>query len=178
MIHIPAAEISQLLIKLSKNPSFLRVGRILMFALVVLSAIGLAGTWKEGLEPWMPGCTVPTWGCYSGPPLSVFEYVDQLGATRLLLVLPWINLFCALLLLFMPPRTYLLLLMASLFSFFLPSLGGDPSPYTNVATGDGGWLHLLSTLFLVLFSFSLAIAEQVGSVNKKRSWQEDWGLKD
>lgn len=178
MIHIPTAEISQILIKLSKNPSFLRNGRILMLTFVVLSAVGLAGVWAEGLESWMPGCTIPTWGCYMGPPLSLVDYVDQLGATKLLILLPLIDLISALLLLFMPPRTYLTLFLASLLSFLLPMLGGGPSPHTNVTTGDGQWLHVLSTLFIVLFAFSLAIAEQAGSINKQKSWQEDWGLKE
>jgi|RhiMetdeSRZDD1v2_1073273.scaffolds.fasta_scaffold31840_9 hypothetical protein len=178
MIHIPAAEIGQLLIKLSKNPSFLHVGRILMISLVALSAIGCAGIWVEGSEPWMPGCTIPKWGCYVGPPLSLLEYIDQLGATKYLLLLPIIDFLSAIILLFQPRRTYLMLLLMSFVAFFLPMLGGDPHPYTNVASGDGYWLHIIAAMLMFLLSFSLAIAEQSGAINKKTSWEQDWGLKD
>ena len=178
MIHIPAAEIGQLLIKLSKNPSFLRIGRILMISLVALSAIGCTGIWVQSSEPWMPGCTIPKWGCYMGPPLTLLEYIEQLGATQYLLLLPIINLFSAMLLLFQPPRTYLMLMLMSFVAFFMPMLSGDPHPYTNTLSGNGYWLHIISAMLLFLFSFSLAIAEQSGAINKKTSWEQDWGLKE
>jgi len=178
MIHIPTPEITRFLLWLSRNKTFLKISRIMMLALVALSSIGCAGVWAKGLEPWMPGCTVPAWGCYMGPPLSLVEYIDQLGATKYLLILPLINIFCAILLLFQPPRTYLMLMLMGLVSFFLPMISGDPQPYTNVLSGDGYWLHTISSMLLALLSFSLAIAEQSGTINKKTSWEEDWGLKN
>jgi hypothetical protein len=178
MIPIPTVEITRFLIALSKNPKFLRIGRILMLIFVALSAIGCSGVWAKGLEAWMPGCTVPTWGCYSGPPLSMTEYIDQLAATRYLLLLPLLDLIFAMLILFQPPRTYLMLMPAGIFSFFLPMLGGYPHPYTNVDSGSGQTLHIIATLLLSLLSLSLAIAEQAGNLNKRKSWQEEWGLKN
>ena len=176
MIHIPAAEITYLLMQLSKNPTFLRIGRISMLSLVVLSSIGCSGIWVKGSDPWMPGCTIPEWGCYMGPPLSLVEYIDRLGATKFLFLLPLINLFSAVLLLFQPRRTYLVLMLAGFLSFFLPMLGGGPHPYTNVLSGGGYWLHIISSMLLALLALSLAIAEQAGAINKKISWEEDWGL--
>jgi hypothetical protein len=177
MAHIPTVEIVHLLIALSKNPKFLRIGRVLMLSLVVLSSIGCLGDWVKGSEAWMPGCTVPAWGCYMGPPLSLLEYIDQLGATRFLYLVPLFNLLFAILILFQPLRTYLMLFLGSLVSFFLPLLGGYPHPYTNVLTGNGYWLHIIATLLLSLLAMSLAMAEQAGDINKRKSWQEDWNLR-
>ena len=178
MIPIPTVEITQLLIALSRNPKFLRIGCLLMLTLVALSAIGCSGVWVKGLESWMPSCTVPKWGCYSGPPLSLPEYIDQLAATRYLLLLPLLDLLSAVLILFQPPRTYLMLMPAGFFSFFLPMLGGDPHPYINVLSGNGQWLHDIAMLLFSLLSLSLAMAEHAGAINRRKSWEEDWGLKD
>lgn len=178
MIPIPTVEITQFLIALSKNTKFLRIGRILMMVLVALSAIGCAGVWAKGLESWMPGCTLPAWGCYSGPPLSLTEYIDKLGATRYLLLLPVLDIFFAILILFQPPRTYLVLMLAGFYSYFLPMLGGYPPSNTNVLWGSGHTLHTIAMLLLSLLSLSLALAEQAGAINKRKSWQEEWNLKD
>lgn len=178
MIPIPAPDITPFLLKLSKNPKFLRNGRILTLSLLALSSIGCAGVWAKGLEAWMPGCTVPEWGCYLGPPLSLVEYINQLGATKYLMLIPAINIFCAVLLLFQPRFTYLTIFLTSLFSFFFPLLRGGPNPYTNVSWGAGQSLHIISLFFLFLFSISLAIAELAGVLNRKPSWEEDWGLAD
>jgi hypothetical protein len=33
-------------------------------------------------------------------------------------------------------------------------------------------------MLLFFLSFSLAIAEQAGTINIKTSWEQDWGLKE
>ncbi len=161
IVHIPVIEILHLVMKLSRSRVFLHVRRVLILSLVALCAIGHAGEWSKGFDPSMPACTVPKWGCYQGPPLSLPDSVSQLGMSEWLLLLPAIDLLSALLLLFKPARTYLVLLALSLPLLFIQMFGSFPVPNTNVLSGSGFWLSLSASMFLFLLNMPLAFVEQM-----------------
>ena len=158
----PTTEITFFLLKLKDNESFVRIGRLLMLSLVSLCTIGYAGEWATGLQSWMPGCTIPKWGCYQGPALRLPEYILKLGAPdSLLLLLPVLALLAAFVLLVKPARMYGLVLVFGWASFLVHLFGSDPQPYTNVLWGSGYWLAEVALLFLNLLSIPLAIVEQM-----------------
>ena len=161
MVHIPVVEILHFVMKLRNNLVFLRVSRILILSLIALSAIGHAGEWSKGLDPSMPGCTVPKWGCYQGRTLDMVESISELGMSKRLLFLPAIDIFSAILLLYKPSRTYLILFVFSVIALFIQLSGANPIPYTNVMSGSGLWLSLIALLFLFLLNMPLAFVEQM-----------------
>ena len=161
IVHIPVLEILHLVMKLRNNLIFLRVSRILILSLIALSAIGHAGEWSKGLDPSMPGCTVPKWGCYQGRPLTMMESIVELGMPKRLLLLPAVDLLSACLILLRPSRTYLILWLLSIIGFFIQLLGVDPVPYTNVLSSSGFWLSQVALLSLFLLNIPLAFVEQM-----------------
>lgn len=161
IVHIPVVEILHLVMKLSHNLVFLRISRILILSLVALSAVGHAGEWSKGLDPSMPGCTIPKWGCYQGPTLNIVESISQLGMSKRLLLLPAIDIFSAILLLYKPSRTFLILLVFSVIALVIQMSGSNPIPYTNVLSGSGLWLSLIALLFLFFLNMPLAFVEQM-----------------
>ena len=158
-VHIPSTEIIRLFLNLRHNRPFMRISRILMLSLVVISAVSYAGEWVKAFGPNSPPCVIGKWECYYGPPLTLSELVFQLGGSIRLFVLPVIDLLAALLLLFKPSRTYLALLLLSFISIFI-HFSAQPDPYMYFKMGSGNSLHLFSNAVIFLLSFPLALDEQ------------------
>jgi hypothetical protein len=159
-IHFPVVEIIHYLMKLRHNRPFMQIGRIFILSLVVISAISYTGVWVKAFDPNSPPCIIGKWECYQGPPLSFPEFVLQLGAPVTLFLLPVIDLFGVLLLLFRPSRTYLILLFVSFISIFV-IISAQPNPYIYFKTGSGTYVHLFCTAIIFFLSFPLALDEQV-----------------
>jgi hypothetical protein len=158
--HFPTVEMTHFLLKLQNNRPFLYISRIFMLSLVALCAVGYAGEWATGLEPHMPGCTIPRWGCYQGPALTLPDFIFKLGAPQYLFLLPGMALVAAFVLLLKPPRMYLLVMLLSWASFLIVMFGAYPNPYTNALSGSGYWLAVLGLFFLSLLCIPLSLVEQ------------------
>lgn len=160
--HIPVVEIMRILVKLRRNQTFIRVGRIYSLSLIALSAIGCAGIWVDSMNGTELACTLPKWGCYAGPALTLPEFISVLHASNVLLLLPLFDLLSAFLFLFRVPRTYLVVLILSgVSAFIILSDAPYAHPYTNTATGSGQWLTEISSMLLFFSSLPLALAEDM-----------------
>ena len=159
-IHIPVVEIILFLMTMRRNRPFMRISRIFMLSLVALAAIGCAGEWVKALDASSPAFVIGKWDCYQGSPLSLAEFVFQLGAPETLFLLPLIILFCAFLLLFKPPRTYLSLLALSIVSL-LVHISSEATPYLYYGTGSGNYLCIFAMGCLFFLTFPLALDEQM-----------------
>lgn len=159
-IHVPTVEILAVLSKFRNNRPFMRFSRAFFLFLVTLSAVSYAGEWVKALDADFPACVIGKWICYQGPPLSLTEFVFQLGAPVILFLLPVIDVIVALLLLLKPSRTYLAAFLLSLVSIFVHLLS-DPTPYVYSKTGNGSWLHLFAMTLLFFLSLPLALNEQM-----------------
>jgi hypothetical protein len=159
-IYIPVVEIMHLLMRIRRYRPFMRISRLLMLSLVVLSAISYQGEWAKAPDPTSPPCLQGKWECYEGTPLSFTQYVFQLDASERLLLLPLMDVLAALLLLFKPRRTYLTLLLLGLISIVV-NLTSDPIPYVDFLTGSGYRLHLITITFFFFLTLPLALDEQM-----------------
>jgi hypothetical protein len=159
-LHVPVIEIASLIMKLRKNRPFLRIGKMLMLSLVALSAIGCAGDWIREFSLESPACTLGRVPCYHGPPLSLDEFVFQLGGSAYLLIMPLLALFNAQLFLLKRSRIFLPLVITAPLAFFVSASAG-PIPNLNYDMGSGAALHMLACGFLTFLSWPLAFDEQL-----------------
>jgi len=160
MPHLPIAEILILLLAMRNNRPFMRISRLFALTCVTLSAIGCASEWIKPVIAGSPACVMGRWDCYLGPPLSMSEFVFQLGAPVRLFLVPLIDLLAAVLLLIKPARTYIGLCLFSLVSLFLTG-SSEATPYLFYNLGRGQYLHVFALAFLLCITFPLVFDELV-----------------
>ena len=158
--HLPVNEILRFFLKYRENRLFMRISRIFILSLVVISAVSYAGEWVVAFAPDIPACSLGKWPCYQGPPVSFLGYIFELGAPKLLCLLPVIDLLSALLLLLKPRRTYLVLALFSFTSGMMHAFS-QSDPYMYTKSGSGSWLHLFIMVLLFFMCLPLVLDEQM-----------------